>query len=380
MGPDPGFGVYIHWPFCAAKCPYCDFNSHVAASAVDHDMWQRAMVAEIERAAGSCDRQLVTSVFFGGGTPSLMPPGLVEGCLNAVAGSLPVANDCEVTLEANPTSVDAKRFAGYRAAGVSRLSLGVQALNDADLKRLGRLHSVAEALDAYDLARRTFEQVSFDLIYARQDQTLAEWEGELRQALDLAADHLSLYQLTIEPRTRFGDLHALGKLRGLPGNEVAADLYELTAAACEAAGFEFYEVSNAAKSGGMCRHNLTYWRYGPYIGVGPGAHGRVVRDGDRFAEESWAAPGKWVAAAMAGDGVSTRRRLDAGEAAGEYVMMALRLTEGLSPDRVEALGGGIDAGAIEDLAADGFLSVEGRQVAATAKGRLVLNALIEKLL
>ncbi|HDR29144.1 radical SAM family heme chaperone HemW, partial [Rhodovulum sp.] len=277
-----GFGLYVHWPFCLSKCPYCDFNSHVAAS-IDMGEWQRAYLSEIRRIGAETGPRTLTSVFFGGGTPSLMAPDLVAAILDTVRATWPCANDMEVTLEANPGSVEAGRFAGYRDAGVGRVSLGVQALNDADLGRLGRLHSAAEARAAFDIARNTFERVSFDLIYARQDQLLADWQAELGQALALGVDHLSLYQLTIEPGTAFGDRHARGGLRGLPDDDRAADMYLATQEICAAAGLPAYEVSNHARPGAESRHNLIYWRYGDYAGIGPGAHGRLTLDGRRWA-------------------------------------------------------------------------------------------------
>ena len=279
---DAGFGVYVHWPFCQAKCPYCDFNSHVAAS-VDHDLWLEAYLAEIDAAAAMTGARDVRSVFFGGGTPSLMEPRVVGAVLDRVAARWRVSGQVEVTLEANPTSVEAARLAGYRTAGVNRVSLGVQALNDQDLRRLGRLHSAAEALTAVGVAREIFERVSFDLIYARQDQAVQDWEAELAQALALGPDHVSLYQLTIEDGTAFGDRHRRGRLPGLPDEDRAADLYDVTQSLTEAAGLPAYEVSNHARPGAEARHNLLYWESGDYAGIGPGAHGRLTLGGIRSA-------------------------------------------------------------------------------------------------
>jgi putative oxygen-independent coproporphyrinogen III oxidase len=279
-----GFGLYLHWPFCAAKCPYCDFNSHVTKT-VDHDAWRAAFVSEIERAGKRTEGRVLNSVFFGGGTPSLMEPATVDAIMNAIQRTWPTANDLEVTLEANPTSVEAGKFADFRNAGINRVSMGIQALNDTDLRLLGRMHTAAEGLAAFDIARHTFDRVSFDLMYGRQNQSVTSWETELTQALTLGLDHVSLYQLTIEPGTVFGDRYRVGKLGGLPDDDLSADMYALTQDIC--AGFDMprYEVSNHAKDGSESRHNLIYWRYGDYVGIGPGAHGRVTQDGIRVATE-----------------------------------------------------------------------------------------------
>jgi putative oxygen-independent coproporphyrinogen III oxidase len=376
-----GFGVYVHWPFCAAKCPYCDFNSHVRRD-VDEGRWRRALVAEIGRVAAEVPGRRVGSVFFGGGTPSLMPPETVAAVLEAVERGWGLAEGAEVTLEANPTSVEAGRFSGYRAAGVNRLSLGVQALDDDDLRRLGRLHSAAEALAALDLARAVFPRVSFDLIYARQGQSVEAWEAELGRALALGVDHLSLYQLTIEAGTRFGELHARGGLRGLPGADLAGDMYEATQALCGAAGLEAYEVSNYARPGAEGRHNLVYWRYGDYAGVGPGAHGRLSSSGERVAVETHRAPEAWLRAVETrGTGESGRVELSGAEQASEMLMMGLRLREGVSLGRYEGLNGAPLApdsvGALERL---GLVRVCGDRLLATDRGRLVLDGVLGRLL
>ena len=334
-----GFAVYVHWPFCAAKCPYCDFNSHVRAG-VDQDRWRRALVAELRAAAAETPGRTVGSVFFGGGTPSLMPPETVAAVMAAVGEEWGLAPDAEVTLEANPTSVEAGRFRGYRDAGVNRLSLGVQALDDDALRALGRRHSAAEALRALELARAVFARVSFDLIYARQGQSLADWRAELSRALALAGDHLSLYQLTIEPGTRFGELHALGRLRGLPDAELAAEMYHATQEICGAAGLPAYEVSNHARTGAEGRHNLVYWRYGDYVGVGPGAHGRLSLAGGRWATEGIRAPEAWLEAVeRRGSGRAAREPVSGREQAAEMLMMGLRLREGVDPRRYARLAG-----------------------------------------
>ena len=376
-----GFGLYVHWPFCLSKCPYCDFNSHVAAS-IDMGEWQRAYLSEIRRIGAETGPRTLTSVFFGGGTPSLMAPDLVAAILDTVRATWPCANDMEVTLEANPGSVEAGRFAGYRDAGVGRVSLGVQALNDADLGRLGRLHSAAEARAAFDIARNTFERVSFDLIYARQDQLLADWQAELGQALALGVDHLSLYQLTIEPGTAFGDRHARGGLRGLPDDDRAADMYLATQEICAAAGLPAYEVSNHARPGAESRHNLIYWRYGDYAGIGPGAHGRLTLDGRRWATEAPLAPAGWLArVARDGHGEALRTALSPQDQATEYLMMGMRLTEGLSLVRYQHLAGQpLDASRIAGLAGLGLIRCEGDRLRTTDAGRAVLNAVIRELL
>jgi len=279
---DTAFGVYIHWPFCLSKCPYCDFNSHVRHSAIDEARFVRAFTTEIAATAARTPGRTVSTIFFGGGTPSLMQPATVGAILDAVGQHWHVGPDVEVTLEANPTSVEATRFAGYRAAGVNRVSLGVQALDDGALKALGRMHTVREALDAVAIARAAFERYSFDLIYARPGQTPQMWRSELERAITEAAEHLSLYQLTIEDDTPFAALHAAGKL-AVPDGDQARILYDLTREVCASAGLPAYEISNHARPGAECRHNLVYWRYHEYAGIGPGAHGRLDIDGRRHA-------------------------------------------------------------------------------------------------
>ena len=375
-----GFGLYLHWPFCEAKCPYCDFNSHVARQ-IDQDRWKRAYVAEIDRYARLLPGRVLNSVFFGGGTPSLMRPDIVAAILEKIRESWPQANDLEVTLEANPGSVEAQRFAEYAAAGVSRVSLGIQALNDTDLRCLGRIHSVAEAYQAFDIARKYFDRISFDLIYARQDQSPDAWRQELVDALSLAVDHLSLYQLTIEPGTAFGDRYDRGKLKGLPDEDHATKMFEITQELCEQAGMPAYEVSNHAKSGSESRHNLIYWRYGDYAGIGPGAHGRITVKGHRYATETVWAPGKWLFDAEAGDGDGSVAKIAKTDQADEYLMMGLRISEGISPARYKALAGrGVSSQAIEDLKDLGMLWAEDGRIGTTVKGRLLLNAVIEHLL
>lgn len=375
-----GFGLYLHWPFCQAKCPYCDFNSHVAA--FDPAAWRDAYLAEIARAGADTPGRVLQTVYFGGGTPSLMPVGLVADLIAAVRATWPMVNDPEITLEANPTSVEAGWLRGYRAAGVNRVSMGIQALNDDDLRALGRLHSVDEALAALTLARDVFDRVSFDLIYARQNQIMPEWRDELHRALTLGPDHLSMYQLTIEPGTAFGDRFARGKLPGLPSDDAGADMYEATQEICEAAGLPAYEVSNHARPGAESRHNLIYWRGGDYVGIGPGAHGRLTLDGVCHATETHLSPTLWLdAVATHGTGESRRTALPGIDRAEEYLMMSLRLSEGMDSARFAALAGQpLEAGTVAALVADGWLHETGTRLVATARGRLVLNQVVQQLL
>lgn len=376
-----GFGLYIHWPFCEAKCPYCDFNSHVSAK-IDQSAWLRAYLSELERAAAEVPNRALNSVFFGGGTPSLMAPESVAAIIETVRRLWPTSNDLEVTLEANPSSVEAGRFAGYRDAGVNRISIGVQALNDTDLRRLGRMHSVKEAYAAIDIAKAAFERVSFDLIYARQEQSLAEWRAELTLALDLAADHLSLYQLTIEAGTAFGARHAKGGLRGLPDEDLSADMYDLTQEVCGEAGLPAYEISNHAADFGQSRHNLIYWRAGDYVGVGPGAHGRVTLNGRRYATETHLQPQVWLnTVADLGSGESQRVAINAQEQSEEYLMMSLRLAEGSDLLRFSGLGGqAISPDKIAELEDLGLVTRAGTRLQATARGRPVLNGVLRAFL
>ena len=374
-----GFGLYIHWPFCQAKCPYCDFNSHVVAH-IDQMAWARAYVSEIERVGAQTQGRLLRSVFFGGGTPSLMDPEIVDMILRKVRDTWTIANDIEITLEANPTSVEAGRFAGYRQAGVNRVSMGIQALNDVDLKALGRLHSAKDAMAAFDVARHEFDRVSFDLIYARQNQTLEQWKTELTTALSMAIDHISLYQLTIETGTAFGDRYAAGKLAGLPDDDRAADMYEITQDICGDAGFPAYEVSNHAKFGAQSTHNRIYWTYGDYVGVGPGAHGRVTLNNQRFATETPLAPGKWLNAVRTyGSGEQTKIALSQEDQTIEFLLMGLRLTEGVNLKRITNTRKNFENN-INSLIEMGMLSLDQDQLLTTKIGRPVLNAILRQLL
>ncbi len=375
-----GFGLYIHWPFCESKCPYCDFNSHVRAE-IDEQKWRDAYLKEIDRYAIMVPDRVLNSVFFGGGTPSLMSPDLIHDILDRIQHSWPSANDLEVTLEANPSSVEASRFAAFAQTGVSRVSMGVQALNDVDLKRLGRLHTVAEAQRAFDVARRHFERVSFDLIYARQDQSLADWRAELSEALQMAVDHLSLYQLTIEPGTAFFDRFSVGRLRGLPNEDLAADMFELTQELCDAAGFQAYEVSNHAKIGSESRHNLIYWRYGDYIGIGPGAHGRLTLFGDRHAIDNWSNPERWLEEVSTGNPEKSRAVIPSAEQASEMLMMGLRVSQGVDLGRYRALADkSLCEHKVSEFVELNLLKKNGNFLSATSSGRSVLNAILRELL
>jgi oxygen-independent coproporphyrinogen-3 oxidase len=375
-----GFGLYLHWPYCVSKCPYCDFNSHVAAE-VDPVRWQRAYLAEIARVAAETPGRVLDTIYFGGGTPSLMPPDLVAAVIAAARGAWAASNCLEITLEANPNSAEAAKFAAYADAGVNRLSLGVQALNDADLRRLGRAHDLAEALRALEIARATFPRLSFDLIYARQDQTPEDWRSELARALDLEPDHLSLYQLTVEEDTIFGRRHAAGRLTGLPDEDRAAEMYLATEQACDAAGIPAYEVSNYARSGQESRHNLVYWRGGDYAGIGPGAHGRLTLEGRRIATSTLLAPRAWLEAVeRRGSGEAPRAVLSPDERAEEFLLMGLRLREGISIGRYHALAGrALPAAAVADLAELGMVSISGDRLAVTLAGRMVLNQVVRAL-
>ncbi len=375
-----GFGLYLHWPFCQAKCPYCDFNSHVRQT-INQQLWLKAYLSEIERYAALVPGRLLNSIYLGGGTPSLMEPALVHGILDKVRDSWTLANDIEITLEANPNSVEADRFKEYANAGVNRVSLGIQALNDTDLKRLGRLHTADEALRALDIAKTHFSRVSFDLIYSRQDQSQQSWESELNQALTLAGDHLSLYQLTIEDGTAFADRFMAGKLRGLPDDDQSADMFEFTRGLCQNAGFHNYEVSNFALPGAESRHNLIYWHYGDYIGIGPGAHGRITLNNQRYATETHLKPEDWLAKVKSGNSDQQITKMSATEQSQEYLMMGLRLTEGVDMVRYEQISGSqLNPAIVKDLEELGMLTLCDSRLCVTTKGRTLLNAVTAELL
>ena len=375
------FGVYVHWPFCLSKCPYCDFNSHVRHAAIDEVRFVRAFAAEIAATVARVPGRTVSTIFFGGGTPSLMQPATVGAILDAIAAHWQIASNAEVTLEANPTSVEATRFRGYRAAGINRVSLGVQALDDAALKELGRLHTAQEALDAVAIARAVFERYSFDLIYARPRQTPQAWAAELKRALAEAAEHLSLYQLTIEQDTPFATLHAAGKL-AVPDEDTARALYDTTQAICAGAGLPAYEVSNHARPGAECRHNLVYWHAHEYAGIGPGAHGRLDIDGERHAIATEKRPETWLMRVESlGHGVIVDDVLTPGEMADEFLLMGLRLAEGIDPARYARLAGRpLDPHRIAILLAEGAVELTANgMLRVTPVGFPVLDAVVADL-
>ncbi|MGQ2907961.1 MAG: radical SAM family heme chaperone HemW [Aliihoeflea sp.] len=381
MTDDPGFAVYIHWPFCAAKCPYCDFNSHVRHQPVDQARFAAAFDREMATMRARTGGRKVDSIFLGGGTPSLMEPETVGAVLESVARYWTVPDGIEITLEANPSSVEAARFRGYRAAGVNRVSLGVQALNDADLRFLGRLHDVEGALHAIGLAREIFPRLSFDLIYARPHQGLDQWAAELDRAIGYAADHLSLYQLTIEDGTRFQLLHEAGKFV-MPEPDHAADLYKLTQEVTAARGLPAYEISNHARPGAESRHNLIYWRYGEYVGIGPGAHGRFVENGERIVTFTEKLPEAWLERVEArGHGITGGERLTREEEADEFLLMGLRLAEGIDLVRYESLSGrSLSSKRIAVLQEERLVAPVGNsRLRATADGMIVLDAVVADL-
>jgi oxygen-independent coproporphyrinogen-3 oxidase len=375
------FGIYVHWPFCAAKCPYCDFNSHVRAK-IEEGAWIDGIVRELEYIAAlqGDARPIVSTIFFGGGTPSLMSGTAVGTVLDTIARLWRRTNDLEITLESNPASADAERFADYRAAGVNRLSLGVQALNDPDLKRLGRLHNVEEAKNALRLAQKTFDRVSLDLIYARPDQTIEAWREELKEALSFGTEHLSLYQLTIEPATPYATLYRTGALV-IPDEDLAAALYETTQELTEAGGVPAYEISNHARAGAEARHNLLYWRYGSYAGVGPGAHGRLDLNGRRYATSTERLPERWREKVLhEGHGLIEKSEITSADAAREHLLMNLRLSEGIDLAAYRARWNTApDAARIAPLAEEGLVMFENDRLTATPRGRLVLNSVIAAL-
>ncbi|GMB80963.1 radical SAM family heme chaperone HemW [Shinella zoogloeoides] len=378
---DPGFGIYVHWPFCAAKCPYCDFNSHVRHQPVDQPRFVQAFLKEMATMRRLTGSRSVTSIFMGGGTPSLMAPETVDAILNGIARHWHVPDGIEITMEANPSSVEAERFRGYRAAGVNRVSLGVQALNDRDLKFLGRLHDVADALKAIRLARDIFPRMSFDLIYARPNQTVEEWDRELKEAVSYAVDHLSLYQLTIEEGTPFYGLHKAGKLV-VPDGEQSAVLYEATQEITEREGMPAYEVSNHARPGSESRHNLTYWRYGDYVGIGPGAHGRLTTGGAKIATATERKPEGWLELVEAeGHGMVDQEVLEREAQADELLLMGLRLKEGVDLARWQTLSGrDPDPDRERFLIEHGFIERLGNsRLRCTPAGMLILDAVVADL-
>jgi putative oxygen-independent coproporphyrinogen III oxidase len=378
---NPGFGVYVHWPFCLAKCPYCDFNSHVRAEKIDEDRFVAAFRTEIAHRAAQTPGRNVRSIFFGGGTPSLMRPQTVQAIIDAVAARWSVEPGAEITLEANPTSVEAGRFRGYRAAGVNRVSIGVQSLIDADLKALGRRHTVTEAIAAVKTGASIFPRTSFDLIYARPGQSVAAWRIELTEAMKIAGEHVSLYQLTIEPDTIFERLWRAGKLV-TPDEELARALFDATQEITEAHGLPAYEVSNHARPGAESRHNLIYWRYGEYVGVGPGAHGRVGIGAARRAQATEKHPEMWLAQVESeGHGLIEDVALTQEEQSDEFLLMGLRLREGIDVARYQALSGrALRRRQIDELAADGFISEDpSGRLRVTPEGAPLLDTIVADL-
>jgi putative oxygen-independent coproporphyrinogen III oxidase len=377
----PGFGVYVHWPFCLSKCPYCDFNSHVRAKPVDEARFVAAYRTELAQRATFTNGHIVSSIFFGGGTPSLMKPSTIAAILDAVAGHWQVAADAEITLEANPTSVEAERFRGFRSAGINRVSLGVQAMNDVDLKALGRGHTAAEALRAVELAESIFDRYSFDLIYARPGQTAAGWKEELEAALLRSKDHISLYQLTIEDDTMFARLRDAGRL-ALPDPTSARALWDVTQEVTAKAGLPAYEISNHARPGAESRHNLIYWQYGEYIGIGPGAHGRILSAVGRRAQATERHPEIWLTVVESdGHGLIEDDYLSTEEQGDEFLLMGLRLSEGIEPDAFQAMSGrGLDPRRVASLIADGMVEYTPRgRLRVSAEGFPVLDAVVADL-
>jgi len=378
---DRSFGVYVHWPFCLSKCPYCDFNSHVRHSSIDEHRFAAAFGREIASTAARIGARTVSTIFLGGGTPSLMQPSTVGAVLDAVARHWSVAPDAEITLEANPTSVEATRFAGFRAAGVNRVSLGIQSLDDQALRALGRRHTAQEALAALRIAQSTFGRCSFDLIYARPDHTPLAWEKELRRAVAEATEHLSIYQLTIEPDTPFATLHEAGKL-ATPDPDTGRAFFDVTQNVCTAAGLPAYEVSNHARPGAECRHNLLYWRYGEYAGIGPGAHGRIEHDGERWATSTERNPEGWLKRVESlGTGIIAHDPLTGVEMGDEFLLMGLRLTEGIDPTQYQTLTGTpLRPDRIASLVEDGLVAFGGsRRLRVTPTGFPVLDAIVARL-
>jgi putative oxygen-independent coproporphyrinogen III oxidase len=374
------FGIYVHWPFCKAKCPYCDFNSHVRHQAVDALGFADAIVSELTWMAARTPDRTVSSIFFGGGTPSLMPPQAVGKMIDAIAVLWALSPQAEVTLEANPTSVEAENFRGYRSAGINRVSVGVQSLVESDLKALGRQHTPEEALQAFRLAAKIFPRVSFDMIYARPHQSISDWRDELSRALAEQEGHMSLYQLTIEPETRYHDLHAAGSLV-IPEGDLAADLYDLTQELTDKAGLPNYEVSNHASPGNESQHNLLYWRYGEYVGAGPGAHGRLADGQTICATATEKHPETWRNLVLSqGHGVVQQEQVDLALQAREMLLMGLRVAEGIDLRRYETLAGrAMSTEKISALQNLGLVTRDGSRLAATLAGRRVLNAVIAEL-
>ena len=376
-----GFGLYIHWPFCQSKCPYCDFNSHVSSN-IDQEAWTEAYLSEISNNYHHSSEKILNTVFFGGGTPSLMPSKTIETIITHILSLWKTSNQLEITLEANPTSIDVSRFKEYRSAGVNRVSVGVQSLDDTSLKYLGRLHTGKDAIIAVQTAQSVFDRVSFDLIYARQNQTIKAWEEELLSALSLGTNHMSLYQLTIEDGTVFGDRAKVGKLPGLPSEDLSADMYTLTQEIMSSNRLPLYEVSNHAFPGEESRHNLIYWRGGDFIGVGPGAHGRYYQGPKRKATVMTKNPNKWLSQIKKlGHGAEPSIVLSKSDEALEYLMMSARLVEGTDLKFLEALDSNLlNYNNIKDLTNLGLIFVKNERIVVTPEGRPVLNSVLSELI
>ncbi len=378
---NPAFGIYLHWPFCESRCPYCDFNAYATAD-YDMDEWSEAYLRQLETAAQETGGRICESVFFGGGTPSLMRPSMVAAVLERINGLWHLPGDAEITLEANPSSSEAHRFAGYRRAGVNRLSIGVQSLRRADLASLGRLHTADEARAAFETAAGIFNRVSVDLIFGRQDQSLSSWQAELGEAVQWGAEHLSLYQLTVEPGTAFGRRREAGRLHGLPDEDLAVEMQTAAEEICSRSGYRRYEISNYARPGCECRHNLLYWRCRDFLGIGPGAHGRITVSGRRAATETRLSPEDWLrAVSESGSGESERAWLSAEEQASEYLMMSLRLAEGTDLRRLRKLSGNrLRSDRLDQLRSGGLVETAGGRLTATGRGSLLLNSIAAALL
>jgi len=376
-----GFGLYIHWPFCQSKCPYCDFNSHVSSN-IDQEAWTEAYLSEISNNYHHSSEKILNTVFFGGGTPSLMPSKTIETIITHILSLWKTSNQLEITLEANPTSIDVSRFKEYRSAGVNRVSVGVQSLDDTSLKYLGRLHTGKDAIIAVQTAQSVFDRVSFDLIYARQNQTIKAWEEELLSALSLGTNHMSLYQLTIEDGTVFGDRAKVGKLPGLPSEDLSADMYALTQEIMSSNRLPLYEVSNHAFPGEESRHNLIYWRGGDFIGVGPGAHGRYYQGPKRKATVMTKNPNKWLSQIKKlGHGAEPSIVLSKSDEALEYLMMSARLVEGTDLKFLEALDSNLlNYNNIKGLTKLGLIFVKNERIVVTPEGRPVLNSVLSELI
>jgi oxygen-independent coproporphyrinogen-3 oxidase len=376
-----GFGLYIHWPFCQSKCPYCDFNSHVSSN-IDQEAWTEAYLSEISNNYHFSSEKVLNTVFFGGGTPSLMPSKTIETIITHILSLWKTSNQLEITLEANPTSIDVSRFKEYRSAGVNRVSVGVQSLDDTSLKCLGRLHTGKEAIIAVQTAQSVFDRVSFDLIYARQNQTIKAWEQELLSALSLGTNHMSLYQLTIEDGTVFGDRAKIGKLPGLPSEDLSADMYTLTQEIMSSNRLPLYEVSNHAFPGEESRHNLIYWRGGDFIGIGPGAHGRYYQGPKRKATVMTKNPNKWLSQIKRlGHGAEPSTVLSKSDEALEYLMMSARLVEGTDLKFLEALDLNLlNYNNIKGLTKLGLIFVKNERMVVTPEGRPVLNSVLSELI